>query len=94
MTSIKESLRRLVSGAQPKDDLESNFAYRVFWTSEVRKWEPGRIEKVRNTLQGIFSEGEFDENEVGRKYHLPGVDAQLHSGVSLRELMKVLEAFE
>ena len=47
---------------------------------------------MRSAL-GVFVEhDEFEENEVIRRYSVPEVGAERHSGVSLRVLLGVLES--
>lgn len=94
MTSIKESIRRLLYRSERLDAVSSDFAYRVFWTGEVRKWEENRIAEVHAALEEVIIQDNFNENEVMRKYHLPELDREAHSGVSLRALSEVLEAFK
>jgi hypothetical protein len=94
MTSIKESIRRLLERSERLDGVRSDFDYRMFWTSEVRKWDQAKIGEVRVSVKEFVGREDFDENEVMRRYQLPEVDSELHSGVSLSALLKVLEGFE
>ena len=93
MTSIKESIRRLLERSERLDAVRSDFVYRMFWTGEVRKWDEGKLGEVRSLLQEFVIRDDFDENEVMRRYQIPEVDSDLHSGVSLRALVEVLEEF-
>jgi hypothetical protein len=93
MTSIRESIRRLLERSERLDAERSDFAYRVFWTSEVRKWDQAKMAEVRISVDEFVGREDFDENEVMRRYHLPEVDSELHSGVSLGALLEVLEGF-
>jgi hypothetical protein len=94
MTSVKESLRRLFQDRQGGESERSEFAYTVYWTSVVRSWDEEKRVKVRGVLEAFVSGDEFEETLLERRYQVGEVDGEEHSGVSLRVLLQVLEAFE
>lgn len=94
MTSIKESIRRMLERSERLDAVRSDFAYRVHWTGEVRKWDQRKRGEVRNAVEEIAGLDAFDANEDMRRYRIEEVDSELHSGESLMALLQVLEAFK
>jgi hypothetical protein len=94
MTSVRESLRRLIQGVQEPVENRSKFAYKINWTSVVRGWDPERQGKMNVILKEVVDGIDLEANQLERCYHIPELDAEVHSGLSLRVLMEVLEAFE
>lgn len=94
MTSVRESLRRLIQGVQDPEENRSEFAYKINWTSVVRGWDRERQGKMRVILKEVVDGIDLEANQLERRYHIPEMDTEVHSGLSLRVLMEVLEAFE
>lgn len=94
MTSVRESLRRLIQGVQEPEENRSEFAYKINWTSVVRGWDRERQGKMRVILKEVVDGIDLESNQLERRYHIPELDTDKHSGLSLRVLMEVLEAFE
>ena len=93
MTSVKESIRRLIQGAQERDAERSEFAYSIYWTGVVRDWNEEKRNSVHTAITDFVRQEGFVENVLERRHHVPEVDSERHSGVSLRVLLEVLEAF-
>jgi len=70
------------------------FSYTIYWTKQVRGWDAARRAAIAEALQPVLAQPGFEANAYARRYAVPGLDAQAHSGVSLLALKKVLEAFE
>jgi hypothetical protein len=70
------------------------FSYAVYWTKHVRQWEATRRAAVRDALLQVLAQPGFEANAYARRYVVPGLDDQAHSGASLLALRKVLSAFE
>jgi predicted PurR-regulated permease PerM len=78
----------------PADAPRVDFSYTVYWTKHVRQWDAARRSAVREALRETRSQPGFEANAYERRYTVPGLDAQAHSGASLQALEKVLAAFE
>jgi hypothetical protein len=90
MTSIRESIRRLLArGASPPDP---DYSYIIYWTKEARTWSRNFRQEAMTEVESLFSEPGFVANEYQRRYQLPQVDASSHSGASVLALRKVLQA--
>jgi hypothetical protein len=94
MTSVRESLRRLIQGVQEPEENHSEFAHKINWTSVVRGWDRERQGEMSVILKEVVDGIDLEANQHERRYHIPELDTELHSGWSLRVLMEVLEAFE
>lgn len=94
MTSIRESLRRLIQGVQEPGENHSEFALKINWTSVVRGWDQERQGKMSVILKEVVDGIDLEANQLERRYHIPELDTEAHSGQSLRVLMEVIEAFE
>jgi len=94
MTSVRESLRRLIQSVQAPVENRSEFAYKINWTSVVRGWDKESQGKMSGILKEVVEGIDSEDNQLERRYHIPELDADLHSGLSLRVLREVLEAFE
>ena len=92
MTSIRESLRRLIQGERQRP--ASEFSYAIYWTKVARGWDAAKrlqaLEGAERTLAGP----DFAANEFARRYRVPEIDGSAHSGASLLALRKVLRALE
>jgi len=69
------------------------FSYAIYWTKQVRGWEAARRAAIAEALPPVLAQPGFEANAYARRYSVPGLDAQAHSGASLLALKKVLEAF-
>jgi hypothetical protein len=78
---------------RPSNAPRIDFSYTVYWTKHVRQWEAGRRAAVREALMEILTRPGFEPNAYTRRYRVPGLDEQAHSGASLIALKKVLAAF-
>jgi len=92
MTSIRESLRRLVQ--RERERSASEFSYSIYWTKVVRGWDAARRLEALEGAERILAGAGFVSNEFGRRYRVPEIDGSAHSGASLLALRKVLKAFE
>ncbi|MGQ0605102.1 MAG: hypothetical protein ACT4QE_25775 [Anaerolineales bacterium] len=70
-----------------------DFSYTVFWTKQARAWDAARRAAVREAVRAVMVGPDFLLNAYERRYIVPGLDAQQHSGASLAALEKVLQAF-
>jgi hypothetical protein len=70
------------------------FSYTVYWTKHARRWDALRRAQVREALLRALAQPGFEANAYERRYHVPGLDEQSHSGASLIALKKVLAAFD
>lgn len=71
-----------------------DFSYTVFWTKQARQWPPERRAEVLAAVQNVLHQPDFLLNAYARRYAVPGLEAQTHSGASLAALAKVLTAFQ
>jgi len=71
-----------------------DFSYTVYWTKHARQWDAQRRAAVNATLQPILQQAQFEANAYERRYTVPGLDDQAHSGASLVALHKVLAALD
>lgn len=71
-----------------------DFSYTVFWTKQARQWPPERRAEVLAAVQTFLRQPDFQLNAYARRYAVPGLDEQQHSGASLAALEKVLTAFQ
>ena len=92
MTSIRESLRRLIQ--RDRERPASEFSYAIYWTKVARGWDAARRILVMESAERILAGPDFVSNEFQRRYHVPEIDETAHSGASLLALRKVLRAFE
>jgi hypothetical protein len=70
-----------------------DFSYTIFWTKQVRGWDPARRDAVSAALDGVLAQPDFESNPYARRFVVPGLDEQAHAGASLLALRKVLTAF-
>jgi hypothetical protein len=70
-----------------------DFSYTIFWTKQVRGWDPARREAVNAALSRVLAQPDFESNAYARRFTVPGLDEQAHAGASLLALSKVLAAF-
>jgi hypothetical protein len=94
MTSVREAVRRLRRRVSRQEAADSAFAYTVYWTKQVRTWDPARRGEVYGSVQQVVSEPDFVPNEFERRYRIQEIDDLAHAGASLVALLAVLEAFE
>jgi len=70
-----------------------DFSYTIFWTKQVRSWDPARRAAVSAALEQVLAQPGFEANAYGRRYTVAGLDDLAHAGLSLLALRKVLAAF-
>ena len=70
-----------------------DLSYTVYWTKQARAWQDARRAAVLRAVQAVIAQPDFLLNAYERRYRVPGLDAQSHSGASLAALEKVLQAF-
>ncbi len=93
MTSLRESVRRLVRGERGAGQ-PSGYAYRVHWMQAARTWDGQRRRRVRAAVQAVVERPAFVPNEFHRVYRVPELDEAAHAGSSLMALLEVLAALE
>lgn len=94
MKAIRTFFRRLLRPRPAPNPPRVEFSYTIYWTKQVRGWDAARRVAIAEAMQPVLSQPGFEANAYARRYSVPGLDAQAHSGVSLLALKKVLEAFE
>lgn len=70
-----------------------DFSYTIYWTKQVRGWDPARRAAMEAALRPVLAQPGFEANDYERRYAVPGLDSQAHAGASLLALNKVLRAF-
>lgn len=98
MTSIRESIKRLLRGvvskeASEQDEPRPGYSYRIYWAKTVRDWTPARRKQISEKLSRLLAREEFQANLYQRQYHLPGLDESRHAGASLIALQDVIDGF-
>ena len=68
------------------------YSYTIYWTKQAREWNAARRAAVREALLAVLARPSFEANAYERRYPVPGLDEQAHSGASLVALKKVLAA--
>lgn len=71
-----------------------DFSYTIYWTKQVRQWDAPRRATIHTALLQTLAQPGFEPNAYARRYTVPGLDEQAHSGASLIALKKVLAAFD
>lgn len=107
MTSLREFVRRWVTGRPglqptraapgpggPGAELQPAFSYRLYWTKVARDWSPERRIHVLEAVRARVRAADFEANAYERRFAVPGLDEQAHSGLSLLALIEVLVALE
>ncbi len=99
MTSLRERLKRLVSGSsrsRPRSESlpDPELAYTIHWTRLVREWDAERRHRVHIAVRDLVEAEDFRPNQYKRIYRIPELDAEAHAGASLMALHKVLRGFE
>ncbi|MGH2626764.1 MAG: hypothetical protein ACRDHY_08965 [Anaerolineales bacterium] len=94
MTSLRERIRRLLHPRAGLPPQAAPFSYRVYWTREVRSWDPGRRRRARAAVQEVLGAPGFEANLLERRFRVPLVVDSSHAGASLVALNEVLQAFE
>jgi hypothetical protein len=102
MKALQDFLRRLRIGALTKtapglpraNAPRVDFSYTIYWTKQVRAWDAARRAAVHEALLTVLGQPGFEANAYARRYTVPGLDEQAHSGASLIALKKVLAAFD
>lgn len=94
MTSLRESVRRLLKRTQEATPPDPEYSYTIYWTKSVRDWEAERRVSALEAVELLINQPEFSPTAFERQYHDPAIDESSHSGESLLALRKVLYAFE
>jgi len=95
MKSLRDIFNQLLRPRAPRPNAPRiDFSYTVYWTKHVRQWDAARRAAVREALRHVLTQPGFEPNAYARRYTVPGLDAQAHSGASLAALKKVLAAFK
>jgi hypothetical protein len=92
MTSIRESVRRLLRREYQGGPAPSAYSYRIHWMTLARGWNEERRRIVGQAVEGTIGVMGFEPSEVRRLYSVPELDASRHSGESLMALHEVLGA--
>ena len=91
MTSIREAIRRRLSGPKPPARSPSGISYGAHWADLARSWTPDRQRAVLQQLRRLLESPDFCPTEFERRYVVVGVDEIPHAGASLMALRAVLE---
>lgn len=70
-----------------------DFSYTIYWTKQARQWDAVRRAAIHSALLYTMAQPGFEPNAYARRYTVPDLDEQAHSGASLIALKKVLAAF-
>ncbi|NLX10672.1 MAG: hypothetical protein GXY36_13525 [Chloroflexi bacterium] len=71
--------------------------YRMYWTKLAWDWDAERRATIAQRVMETASAPGFEENALTRRFHVPELDEQAHSGASLlalAEVLRALDAFE
>ncbi len=96
MTRLREFVQRLMGGTPktPANLPRPEYSYTLYWTKTVRQWDPARRRAMAQAVRAQIAAAGFQPNEYLRRYTVPDLDGQAHSGLSLMALAKVIDAFE
>lgn len=96
MTSIRQSIRRLLGGQVDSNDdpIRPYYSYRIYWTKLVRDWSNEKRQNIAEKLEQVVSTDEFEPNPLERRYSVEGLSANKHAGASLLALQEVLHGFQ
>lgn len=101
MKALKDLFKRLKLGALIKTAPNApvgnaprvDFSYTIYWTKQARQWDAAHRAAIHAALLQTLAQPGFEPNAYARRYTVPGLDEQAHSGASLMALKKVLAAF-
>ena len=101
MKVLQDFFKRLKMGALTKtapapptsNAPRVDFSYTIYWTKQVRQWDAAHRQLIHSALLQTLAQPGFEPNAYARRYTVPGLDEQAHSGASLIALKKVLAAF-
>lgn len=88
------ALAKTAPGLVPSNAPRVDFSYTIYWTKQARQWDADRRAAVHTALLQVLAQPGFEPNAYARRYTVPGLDEQAHSGASLIALKKVLAAFD
>ena len=77
---------------EPMTEEKVDFSFRIYWTKIGRAWDTERIRTLQSEVEAVTTESTFQNNLVDRRYTVPSLDEQAHSGASLMALLEVLAA--
>lgn len=69
-----------------------DFSFRIYWTKIGRAWDLEHIHTLQTEVKAVTNEVDFQKNLIDRRYVVPSLDEQAHSGASLLALLDVLAA--
>jgi hypothetical protein len=94
VTSIRESIRRLIRGERDRHRPDPELADRIYWTKQVGEWSPERRKSVQSALRAMVRKLDAASDRGESKYTLPELGQSEHSRASILALLGILEAFE
>jgi hypothetical protein len=97
MTTLRGVLKKLFGQSDASEMVDEtqrvSYSYRVFWTRQARTWNADQRRTIRERLNTLMPDAEFETNDFERVYHIEGVDGE-HAGASVLALAQVLEALD
>jgi len=93
LSGVRDFFQRVFRPRPAPNPPRVEFSYTLYWTKQVRGWDTARRAAIADALAPVLAQPGFEANAYARRYSVPGLDDQAHSGVSLLALKKVLEAF-
>ena len=98
MSSIRAMINRLLGKepevAEPAGQPSPEFSYRVYWMKTARAWPPERLNEVREQVEQVMQDPQFEPNPFERRYRVEAADDQKHAGASLQALIEVIDALK
>jgi len=79
---------------EPLSEERITTGYRMYWTKLAIAWDAGRRGHIAGRLAEVFGSPGFEDNMLERRFHVPDLDEQAHSGASLQALAEVLRALD
>jgi len=79
---------------EPLSDERITAGYRMYWTKTAYAWDAGRRQHIAGHLAAVFETPGFENNLLERRFRVPDLDDQAHSGASLQALAEVLRALD
>ena len=94
MTSLRESVRRLLSRTQEAAPPDPEYSYTIYWTKMVREWDDPRRKRALLASERLIGHPDFRPTAFERRYQDTDIDHSKHAGESILALHKVISAFE
>ena len=79
---------------EPLSDERIAAGYRMFWTKMALGWDAARRQHIAGRLAVVLDAPGFEDNALERRFRVPDLDEQAHSGASLLALAEVLRALD